>query len=451
MKAYTKTLICIFIAMLFFPTEEVKATDESVRYNMDQLTASHSIIRNYKNNEDIVCFHTASDPTFMMYKSGVTNTYVIYLDPMDTVYDFEIFNDTVYFTGKYKSPYPGNAVVGFFDATSFYNSSATQVTYLYLPSVEKITAIEVARFASRKHVVGVGRKSNLQGIMVDLIEESYGWNVNISDMGGDTINMMDLAIIDDHVVATSIKPLVNPVGRLWFVPKPTTPGASLFPNYVTCWDLISPVGPKYVIKKFYGNRFVTAYGRFSVLGNTYRVSFYNGLSHENTVSIGVSGRIAYPLGDIGINGIWGTVELLVYGNFLSNLSSIVIEVPNLDPVPTTLDAHVYNGVLFESIVWARAFNLNEMYFAAAGYNAASGYGTPYFMRFRESFFEGQCLSESHPSAINFNPGHTTFNVSTNVTTSVVYPNTIRAERKFVRAVTECYSNTPVREDEQETE
>ena len=122
MKAYTKTLICIFIAMLYLSTGEVRAI-ELVRNNGDDYAGPGSIIRHYADGIDIVCYNTKSTPYFMIYKQGSPASYELFLHPMDTVSDFEIYNDTIYFCGEGHINRAGDAVVGYFAAPDLLNKS----------------------------------------------------------------------------------------------------------------------------------------------------------------------------------------------------------------------------------------------------------------------------------------------------------------------------------------
>ena len=229
MKTILKSLFCIFIAMLFLSANEAKAI-EQVRYNMDDYTNPGSIIRHYADGIDIVCYNNSSYPYFMMYKHGVSTTNELFLYPMDTVCDFEIYNDTVYFCGIMQERMVGHAVIGYFAVADLFNLNPSNVSYINLPAMTNVWAIEVGWFASRKHVVGVGESIDSDGMMVDMIDESVHWMVNFGDVGGDTVLLSDLAITQDYVVVTSKRnvTMVYAPSRLWYFKKPTMPGYSIF-------------------------------------------------------------------------------------------------------------------------------------------------------------------------------------------------------------------------------
>ena len=236
--------------MTLLSSGNVKAI-ERIRYNAYESTNSQTIIRRYEDHADIACYHNSNKPYFMFYREGVASSHAMYLDRMDTIFDFEIFNDTVYFSGKQRNSVSGKAVVGYFDATSFLSSSPTNVSYISLPSMDVVKAIEVKNFAARKHVVGIGKSLTSMSMMVDMIDESSYWKVNFSEVGGDSIILHDLAVTDSFVVVTSTMKtfFMLTTGRLWYIPKPFTPGQSLFPNFQVHWkDHTGVIPGKYLIQ-----------------------------------------------------------------------------------------------------------------------------------------------------------------------------------------------------------
>lgn len=454
MKTNTKSLFCIFITMLFLSTGEVKAIEQT-RYNMNDITRPGSIIRHYDEGIDIVCYNNYNYPYFMIYKYGIATTNELFLHPMDTVCDFEIYNDTVYFCGEGHIRIAGDAIVGYFAVADLLNPNPSNVFYLTLPTMKTIKAIEVDWFASRKHVVGVGASIDSEGMMVDMIDNSTFWTIHHADVGGDTILLSDLAITLNNVVVTSTKNVVGQpnYGRLWYFLKPTTAGSSIFPCGVTFWDQIIHLGRKYLIKAMGGNNFVTAASRGPVWGfsTSFIVSYYYNLAYTESVVIDEENGSFVALGDMNYAmGTW-VVNLLAHGLFYTDAGyvprSVIYEL-NHTSLPATVSAHVYDGVFFESLDRAKSFNLDEQHFVSSGYET-NGSETPYYLKYHSLYFGGKCLDKMEKDVKQLEIGH--YDNQTNITRTYTQqvPVVIMSDRKEMRIETPCTATTypPVPEDE----
>jgi hypothetical protein len=458
MKINLKSTICIITFILISFVGNVRA-DEVVRCNIDELSSAGSIIRHYKDNMDVACYHSTSDPIFMIYKEGSPTTYVLYLDYMDTIYDFEIYHDTIYFCGNSYYHRVGTSVVGYFAVSSLLSTSPANVAYISLPAMETIRAIEVAWFASRKHVVGVGKAINSNGMMVDLIDEGSFWKVNTSDVGGDTIILSDLAITDNYVVVTSSQQISYffSSGHLWYFDKPTSVAQSLFPSSPTLVSLNDYVGSKYLIKYIVGDCFATVH---SVrLGHyvlpLFVMSYFIGLSHYKSFSIHEESENVVRLGDISLTEASKIINLLLYGSLKNNdeffLGSVIYEIPNIlisSVIPSTLTAHVYDGIFFESLDHKWVNNIDDQHFVSSG-NMPNGYGTPNYLTYHSLYFGGKCLDkkENIPTELFFETN--TQRVSVTNTLSQQVPEIYIHYPKEMIVDTKCFSIThsPVYENQ----
>ena len=453
MKTNTKSLFCIFITMLFLSTGEVKAIEQT-RYNMNDITRPGSIIRHYDDGIDIVCYNNYNYPYFMIYKYGTATTNELFLNPMDTVCDFEIYNDTVYFCGEGHIRSAGDAIVGYFAVTDLINPNPSNVFYLTLPTMKTIKAIEVDWFASRKHVVGVGASIDSEGMMVDMIDNSTFWTIHHADVGGDTILLSDLAITLNNVVVTSTKNMAGQpnYGRLWYFVKPTSTGSSIFPCNVTFYDHDSNLEKKYRIRTLAGDLFVTAYSKMTlpITTKSFVVSYYNGTSCTERVKIDEVSSFFSSLGDISYT--WGRiVNLLVRGYYFEDPilvpKSVIYEL-NYSTLPATVMAHVYDGVYFESLDFVKPFNLDEQHFVSSGFET-NGSETPYYLKYHSLYFDGKCLGKMEKDVkqyvIDQYNGHDI--ISSTYTQQV--PVVIVSDRKEMRIETPCTATTypPVPEDE----
>ena len=453
MKTITQSLLYIFLATLFFSSGEVKA-DERVRFNMDEVTRSGSIVRHYKDEMTVACYHHSS-PFFMMYQTGVTTTDVMYLPPMDTICDFVIYQDTVYFCGKGTISRTSVGIVGYFPVADLLTSTSSNVAYVVMPSMDMVKAIKVGWFAERKHVVGVGESIKPEGKMVDMIDESTYWNVNFGDVGGDTISLSDLEITQNKVVVTSMSNNnVFAKGRLWYFSKPTVAGASLFPCYVFFTDQGTPsLGKRYGIQHIYGDNFVTVYRQGLTVGgvNRFVLSYYNAPTYFGSTVIEEPAGSVFQVGDISKTDIGWIIGLLVYGTVETNAGTIprsmVYELPTNNSAPSTIQVHVYDGVFFESIYPKRTvYSIDYQHFSMSGYQPF-GYGAPYFMEFHAGYFEGNCLGKREIDTQQRTIEHIPDSKVIGNTVTLQIPEMIPSNRKTMKVETQCYSPTHEHEKE----
>ena len=440
------------LTLLFLSAGGAKA-DELIRCTPNETSSSGTIIRHYTRILDVACYHSPYGPFFMLYKNGTPVSNIQYLYPMDTICDFEIYNDTVFFCGKGNVSRAGSGVVGYFAVADLIVPSPATVYYIALPAMETVKALEVGWFASRRHVVGVGEAINSEGMMVDLIDETAYWNVNLGDVGGDTIRLSDLAIIQSKVVVTSTKRQAGILcpGRLWYIDKPTTAGASLFPGNVFIMDH-DHAGSKYLIKSMSGDYFFTAYHRSPSMSgsNPFVISHFSGTTCSSSVVIDEASPNMIYLGDINYTrGSW-IVNLLVYGVYQTESGpkerSVIYEL-NYSSLPSSVKAHVYDGVFFESIDHVWVDNIDDQHFVMSGYRPY-GYGIPYFGKYHSLYFDGSCLGKK---VNDVKDNSKMFNERIDKiknTKTLQIPVVIPATEKSINVETKCFSEThsPVYKD-----
>lgn len=397
MKTNTKSIFCVLLTFLFLSPGVVKADDESIRY-VHEITTSRTIIRHISDGLDIVCYHEY-DPYFMVFREGDTASNTFLLSRMDSIYDFEIYNGKVYFCGE---NYAGIATVGFFDLTSLiYPSSSINVSFFELSNMKNVKAIEVGAFASRNHVVGIGESVDSKGMMVDMTDETTYWKINFSIVGGDTMILSDLAIINNYVVVTATKtgPLYFvPAGYLWYISKPTTPGNSLFPCTATLDKHPGIEGTKYLITQLRIDGFVTAYHGTSLFGTRPIIlSYYNGPSYVRSVLFKEPTKNTFYLQDIEREYTTNTVEVVMGGKYTNSTGTFVrskiYEIPDVASLPSTIYAHFYDGIFLTSIDRIGSITIGYGHFVFSGYDKPSGYGTPYYAKLLFGGFPGYCKSK----------------------------------------------------------
>ena len=436
--------------MLLFTTKEARA-DEWIRYYLNDVTSEGTIIRHYKDSVDIVCCHNSSGPYFIVYKDGVVSSSVLYLhgdmEDIDTICDFEIFNDTIYFCGRKSTFNPIGAVVGYYDVSALLSMASVNVNYIPISTVDIVNAMEVGTFASRKHVVGVGENNKSKQVVVDLIDETTHWDVYYGEIGGDTILLSDLAITNKKIIVTSVRTgsLTIPAGQIWHFPKPTVPGSSLFPCTVL-YDIIKNsfgINGKFLVKAATQDSFITVNrNKVSIPAeNSFTISYYKILNYKNVVVSEEAEGISL-LGDFDIDSITQDIGLLVYRKHKNTpgltRSSVIYEIPDIYPIPSFVQTHVYKDVLFSSLDYIDCVDSYCGYYVSSGFRSP-GYDTPYYMRFRKNFFDGYCLDKTESPARNIALDHDYSFID--VTGTLVQPETVELLKylKNVNVKTECHS------------
>lgn len=116
-------------------------------------TKSGTIIRDWVDSRSMVSYRTTnSNVAFTLVTEGASIAPIIYTE-IDTVFDFEIYNDTVYFCGVRNKI----GVWGYFDITTF---PYTTLFYLDMPLLSRAVKLEVTNMAGSTHVVMVGKKNH---------------------------------------------------------------------------------------------------------------------------------------------------------------------------------------------------------------------------------------------------------------------------------------------------
>ena len=252
--------------------------------------------------------------------------------------------------------------------------------------------------ASRKHVVAVGDGAANIAKMLDVIDEATYWNVNITDLGRDTVHLSDLAITSKYVVVTSLRDLVvyPPIksGRLWYLHKPTTPGAPLFPGSVYYGDINNTITGKYCIKARSKDEFVTAFkeGMSTQFETKYYVSYHNGLNYWDKMYFKENEYFncsKIQLRDIAIEPSTQNTVVLVSGVFCDQEvgpinQSIIYEIPYpMILTPGSIYGHVQDDVFLTSL---DVSHMDSLF--SSGYSSAE---SSIFDKLKNGMFSGSCF------------------------------------------------------------
>ena len=405
MKSTTKSTICITLLMILFSFGDVKA-DELIRYTTSDIYCSGSIIRHYKDVRDIVC-NNSECPYFMGIKEGNSIGRNIYLEEMDTICDFELFNDTVYFCGIKKTISGGHvAAYGYFQAINLFSVSlSADVYYIEVPEMSMLKALEVGQFASRKHVVAIGKDFESFSKIMDAIYETSYWSVNISDMGADTVSLSDLALTDKYVVVTSIRDFsffTTRKGRIWYIYKPYLPGESLFPCSLEYVDYDRIIAEKFLVRAMGTDSiFTVALDGVFVLGtHPFTVSLYNGPTKIRDYRIDESEANNILLKDISVEKDAHGMIVLLNGEYDTQsgvvFRSVFYEVFTGEAQWNThAEAHIYDWIHYESV----DFSGGPDHFVSSGSENGTMHSYPYYLKFKYRFNNGQCLDSKYKQLV----------------------------------------------------
>ncbi len=178
---------------------------------------------------------------------------------LDTVYDFEIFNNVVYFCGVKSNATGGYGVLGYFPLAGF---PATTINYLNIPLFSRVKRIEVGTMAGQTHMVAIG--DGIQGAaeIVDAIDMGGSWAMHFFDSSDKEIVFTDLAITDNYVVVTGYQQhnLFVPA-RVYYFDKPTSSGGTLSPLYIPWIEIYERSSHNIIIEACEGDAFVVALAR----------------------------------------------------------------------------------------------------------------------------------------------------------------------------------------------
>ncbi len=390
----------VFVFVMFVGVADSYA-DELVRYNADDGNCRGTIIRHYGEKSDIVCVHSAGMSYFIFLQEGVPFTYARQVN-LDTVCEFEIYNDTVYFCGMRTSSGISSAVLGYFDIASLASNATTVVYYQDLPWMDKANKLEVAWFAARKHVVAIGRERKGGAMIVDAIDEGTYWNVNYTGMYNDSLQLADLAITNSYVVVTSVldEEMGSGSGLLWWIGKPSVSGSSILPSWNVQYIRISDKITKYLVRTYDGDHIVTANSYWkNALGTArYSVVQYNAFSFIKRYDITESVVVSSELWDIMPEKDYGWADLLISDNIEQlGVRGVVYEVPlSVTANTVVVCSHVYDKVECTSLDFTR----QNRHFVMSGSKAEDM--IPYFFKYKNGHFGGGCFGVYCNQMIKYN-------------------------------------------------
>ena len=305
---------------------------------------------------------------------------------IDTVFDFEIYKDTVYFCGVKNSNTGGYGILGYFPISAFTTSS---VYYLKMPHFRRAKRVEVGSFLGNTNMIAIGDGIDGHATIVDAKRQSASWIMDFSEAADEKDVFSDLAIIDSFVVVTSYlkNDFVTPA-RVWFFQKPTTPGSSMFYSFVDWKECFQNASQNILVEACRGNEFVVAatLGKTELGSNAIRIAQFNSKTLNSVVRINEQTSFVW-LKDLKF-GMDPDVELLINTKDENYPHSIIYHIkPYMFSGTHIVDAHSYYPGYITSIdPWF--FSLGQFYASGLDLNSLS-----YIWHYTYNFNTwGMCLS-----------------------------------------------------------
>lgn len=252
--------------------------------------------------------------------------------------------------------------------------------------VSELRALEVADFAMRKHVVSLGTSITKDAVMVDLIDEVSYWSINYSPICDSTLTLIDLAITESYVIATST---LNYGGRLWHFYKPTIAGMSLFQGTTTKYfDVGSNFSNRFIVKTIEDDIYVTAHVPFKNYVNTrwVYISKHLGEGYGVRYRLSESNVKYFRLQEIGTEKNKSEVQLLINVEYNDGIRrSVSYEIPTTVTLGTTI---VY-GHSIDDVYATSMDRTNKLgHYVMSGYDCTNGYN--YYVKYQSSAY-GSCI------------------------------------------------------------
>ena len=324
-----------------------------------------TIIRHISDKKSMICDQT-NNPFFILYTEGAAMVDMFDVD-LDTVYDFEIFNDIVYFCGVKSNITGGYGVVGYFPLAGF---PSTTIYYLSVPLFRRVKRLEMGIMGGQTHLLAVGDGIHGRAELLDAIYLGAGWDMHFFDADNKEIVFTDLAITDTYVVVTAYQKHNYYVpARIYYFKKPTSNGSFTY-SYIPWIEIESRSSHDIIIEACQEDAFVVALAAgVNEVGTTrFLLVAYDSL---NFLSKNI---ITEPYGyarlrDIKYYAPSKSSELLLYVNDEQNRHSVIYTLTSAMEYGTSFaTGHLYSSVFINSLDRNRTLH---SHFVASANNAES--------------------------------------------------------------------------------
>ena len=316
-----------------------------------------SIVRSVNDKDWLVCNNSLGQTKFSLVNESATSTpqlFLGYIDGTDStrIFDFEVFNDTVYFCGATWYGSTSQAVWGYFPLAGFPSVSVKYIVRS-MGYLSKIDVFSIDPTMNEVHVVMVGRLNQKNGIIVDEVRVAPDQFIEYAGTVDDVVGRYyaDVAVTDNYVV-TSMRAASGEIlnnGQVLFISKPTTLSTSIF----ACAALSYPIpgnASAGLLEHCTGDAVVVVYGGiFNKIGIH---SFIGTLPYSH---LSIKGRKDYTLHDIKFDKTSEDLDILVKSmKSLSEAqdSSIILHLnQSLSTYGGPLFCHMYLDERLNSLDW----------------------------------------------------------------------------------------------------
>ena len=342
--------IIIIIALIsYFPTSYATERIDI----LSQQTKFGTIVRDAGKDNSIICDQTGAytgSPSFIYYKIGSSsNANSLHLSGVDTIFDFEIFDNVVYFCGVKNNTTGGYGVLGYFSLTGF---PYTTVKYLNVPLFRRLKRIEVGNMAGSTHMVAVGDGIQDYAVLVDAVDNGGTWTMNFLNSEDNDYKFVDLAITESYVVVISyVFENITYSARAINFAKPTIPGGTLSPISVQWVEVCSQASPYMRIEACEKDTYVVVVANgVNLIGTSgFTIAAYNYVGHISTNFLSEPYDRVY-LNDIVYDKTSKMFELLFYFKTDSSKFSVIYNlIPAMESGNVTASGHLYNDVDITSL------------------------------------------------------------------------------------------------------
>ena len=310
-----------------------------------------TLVRDIGNNRSIICDKTGGNsntPSFTMFIPGSSTLSLIIID-VDTIFDFEVFNDNVFFCGVKNNATGGYGVLGYFPLAGF---PSTTVNYLKVSLFRRVRKLEVGYMMGHTHIIAIGDGIHGRAELVDAVDLGTTWNMNFFDASDDAPMFIDLAITDNYVVVAAIvNEGITCRARIYYFDKPTTPLGTLGPTNVPWRDIYDEASADIIIESCTGNAFVVAIASgVNVIFNTrFIIVAYDAFNHISTNHLVENTPLA-KLEDIEYEKSTKVLELMLYINDGDTKYSVIYTlIPAMATSNLNAAGHLFYDICLSSL------------------------------------------------------------------------------------------------------
>lgn len=357
--------LLLAVTLLLAPAVQGQEFIKEVKNHYD----NYSVIRQYRENCWIVSDYNLGKTVFSMVTETGTITHQLvfgYIPETDStvVWDFKIYNDTIYFCGQTWYGSTSQAVWGYFPLAGFPSVPVYYSISKYM-SLNKLEVFSADSIGFEVHVTMIGHSDLLTGHIVD--ELRIGPNTYreySSIIFNDPHIMSDLIQTDKYIVVSAGK-YFNGTPKLISISKPTTTNTTIFqcPIKYHTGDSMNAI-PKLVactqdaFAAVYRN---SANTQMRIIGFTDPQTVYATTEFDDMI-FGRNNIIA----DVEYDYHFRCLEVLIQNTYLK--TSQIYRIDNaLAAGAGNIPYLIYNNNLINSMVY---LGIPENYFIASGHEAA---------------------------------------------------------------------------------